>query len=62
MTKDRWIEWAENTAREKIKSAIYYISEGIRPERALEMVLKGSPLGTKYKEIVKAEVMHFAKY
>ena len=60
-TNDRWTEWAEKTTREKIKDAIFYISEGIAPKRALDMVLKDSSLGEKYKSIVRAEIMEFSK-
>ena len=45
-------QWAADTANEHIATIKWYIDEGMTKEWAIDKVLNGSTLGSKYKEMV----------
>ena len=54
-------EWALRRVEELTKSAKFYISEGIPPKTALEMVKKETVLSQKYFSIVEANIQEMTK-
>ena len=57
MTKDylNIKEWAAKQCQEHIKDIRHYISEGIPKEKAIEMVLESSVIGSGYKAQIRYE-------
>lgn len=51
-------EWASKQYEQHTKDIEYYISEGIEKEKAVEMVLEGSTIGSGYK----AQIRYYFKY
>lgn len=51
-------EWASKQCEQHRKDIEYYISEGIEKEKAIEMVLENSVIGSGYK----AQIRYDFKY